>query len=162
MQITNATVPVVAATEVSIFDQIAAVATQISVLVTIIGGIVTYAITTYRKATKSQLTERDQRMMELSKQVQMGFQKGAETIGQNKELARILYEANLSEEQRMRIQERLTPILAEADTRLQTANEQAALIKAKAVQMFGPEADVDQDKTIPRESPSISQKLRKV
>lgn len=161
MQITNATVPVVVE-PTSLIDQINAVATQISLLVTIVGGIVTYAITTYRKATKQQLTERDKQMMEMTKQIQMGFQKGVETIGQNKELAKVLYDANLSEEQRMRIQEKLSPILAEADTRLQTANEQAALIKAKAVEMFGPEADVDQDKTIPRESPSISAKLRKV
>lgn len=161
MQITNATVPVVVE-PTNLIDQISAVATQISVLVTIIGGIATYAITTFRKATKSQLTERDKQMMELAKQIQMGFQKGAETIGQNKEVAKILYEANLSEEQRMKIQEKLSPILTEADTRLQVANEQAALIKAKAVQMFGPEADVDQDKTIPRESPSISAHLRKV
>jgi hypothetical protein len=161
MQVTNATVPVVV-NETTLFDQINAVATQISVLVTIIGGIVTYAITNYRKATNKQLTERDKQMLELSKQIQMGFQKGVETIGSNKELAKTLYEMNLSAEQRKQIEEKIQPILAEADTRLQTANEQAALIKAKAVSMFGQEADVDQDKTIPRESPSISAKLRKV
>jgi hypothetical protein len=161
MQVTNATVPVVV-NETTLFDQINAVATQISVLVTIIGGIVTYAITNYRKATNKQLTERDKQMLELSKQIQMGFQKGVETIGSNKELAKTLYEMNLSTEQRKQIEEKIQPILAEADTRLQTANEQAALIKAKAVSMFGQEADVDQDKTIPRESPSISAKLRKV
>jgi hypothetical protein len=146
----------------NLFDQINAVATQISVLVTIIGGIVTYAITNFRKAKKEDLTERDKQMLEMSKQIQMGFQKGVETIGSNKELANTLYEMNLSPEQRKKIEEKLTPLLKEADTRLQVANEQAALIKAKAVSMFGPEADVDQDKTIPRESPSISQKLRKV
>ena len=160
MQITNATIPVV--TETSLFDQISAVATQISVLVTIIGGIATYAITTYRKATKTELTERDKQLMELSKQVQMGFQKGVETIGQNKELAKVLYEANLSEDQRKQIEDKLKPILKEADERLQKANEQAALIKAQAVKTFGPAGDVDQDPTIPRESPSVSQKLRKV
>lgn len=159
MQVTNATV--VAVPEATLFDQIGAAATQISILVTTIGGIVTYAITNFRKVRKEELTERDKQMMEIAKQVQMGFQKGAETIGQNKELAKVLYEANLSEEQRKQIEDKLKPLLAEADTRLQTANEQAALIKAKAVQMFGPDADVDQDKTIPRESPSISNKLRK-
>jgi hypothetical protein len=62
MQVTNATVPVVV-NETTLFDQINAVATQISVLVTIIGGIVTYAITNYRKATNKQLTERDNQIL---------------------------------------------------------------------------------------------------
>lgn len=160
MQVTNATIPVV--TETSLIDQISAVATQISVLVTIIGGIVTYAITNFRKVRKEELTDRDKQLLELSKQVQMGFQKGIETIGQNKELAKVLYETNLSEAQRKEIEAKLKPLLEEADTRLQTANEQAALIKAQAVKTFGQAGDVDQDPTIPRESPSISQKLRKV
>ncbi len=119
----------------TILDKVIAIGTQLSVLITIVGGIVTY---------------------------QMGFQKGVETIGQNREVLNAIYETNISEEDRKKIEEKIGPILAETNSRLQKANEQAALIKAQAIQWFGPAADVDQDPTIPRESAGISAKLRKV
>ena len=42
------------------------------------------------------------------------------------------------------------------------ANEQAVMVKGKMVELLGQKADVDQDKSLPRESPSISKQLRKV
>lgn len=162
MQVVNGTIPAVAVPPADIFSQINQLAGTISVLVTTIGSFATYIIIKWRSVRKEELTERDKQMLELAKDIQMGFQKGVETIGQTKEVAKILYESQTTEEQRKKVQEQLSPILAEADARLQVANEQAALVKAKAIQMFGPNADVDQDKAIPRESPSISQKLRHV
>ncbi len=146
----------------TILDKVIAIGTQLSVLITIVGGIVTYIVTNWRKVRKEELSERDKRMLEMAKQVQMGFQKGVETIGQNREVLNAIYETNISEEDRKKIEEKIGPILAETNSRLQKANEQAALIKAQAIQWFGPAADVDQDPTIPRESAGISAKLRKV
>lgn len=169
MQIVNnvTTVPPAATTAIpvpttDVFDQINALASTISLLVTTVGGFATYIIIKWRSVRKEELTVRDKQMLELAKDIQMGFQKGVETIGQTKEVAKILYESQTTDEQRKKVQEQLSPVLADVDARLQKANEQAALVKTKAVQMFGPAADVDQDPTIPRESPSISQKLRKV
>lgn len=162
MQVVNSTIPAVAVPTQDIFTQINQLAGTISVLVTTIGSFATYIIIKWRSVRKEELTERDKQILELAKDVQMGFQKGVETIGQTKEVAKILYESQTTEEQRKQVQEKLSPVLADADARLQKANEQAALIKAKAVQMFGPAGDVDLDPTIPRESPSISAKLRKV
>lgn len=162
MQVVNGTVPAIPLPPADIFDQINALAGTISVLVTTVGSFATYIIIKWKSVRKEELTERDKQMLELAKDIQMGFQKGVETIGQTKEVARILYQSQTTEEQRKAVQEQLAPVLADAEARLQKANEQAALVKAKAVQMFGPAGDVDLDPTIPRESKSISDKLRHV
>jgi hypothetical protein len=52
------------------------------------------------------------------------------------------------------------PALRETDQRLAAANQQAAMIKAKAVEIFGEAGDVDNDTTVPREDAAISLKLR--
>ena len=72
----------------------------------------------------------------------------------------MIYEASVPEEQRKAIEEKVTPILKETDERLRFANEQAAMVKAKVVQIFGPAGDVDNDAAIPREALQISMKLR--
>lgn len=148
MQVVNATIPVVAP---SLFDQINATAATASTLISLVAGMIVYAITTFRKVTKGQLSERDKWIMDVAKGVQINAQKGAETIGREKAFFQKLYEINLNPEQRKQIEESLIPILKQADESLQAANSQAEMIKAKAVQIFGPEGDVDQDKTIPRE-----------
>ena len=158
LQITNATVPVVAAPNV--IDQFSATLTSMSALISIIIGIVTYAITQFRKVKKEELTERDKWIMEAMKGVQLTAQKSAETIGQNKDIIKTIYETNIPDEYKKEIEKKVTPMLQEADERLKAANEQAALIKGRATQIFGEKGDVDKDPTIPRESPSVSQKLR--
>lgn len=160
MQVTNATVPVVA--ETSAIDQFSATLTSLSALISVIIGIITYAITQFRKVKKEELTERDKWIMEAMKGVQLTAQKSAETIGQNKDIIKSIYETNIPEEYKKEIEKKVTPMLQETDERLQKANEQALMIKARAVQIFGEKGDVDKDPTIPRESPSVSQKLRKV
>lgn len=160
MQVTNATVPVVA--ETTVIDQFSATLTSVSALISVIIGIITYAITQFRKVKKEELTERDKWIMEAMKGVQLTAQKSAETIGQNKDIIKSIYETNIPEEYKKEIEKKVTPMLQETDERLQKANEQALMIKARAVQIFGEKGDVDKDPTIPRESPSVSQKLRKV
>jgi hypothetical protein len=145
-----------------VIDQLSATITSISALISIVIGIVTYAITQFRKVKKEELTERDKWIMEAMKGVQLTAQKSAETIGQNKDIIKVIYETNIPVEYKKKIEEKVTPMLQETDERLQKANEQALMIKARAVQIFGEKGDVDKDATIPRESPSISQKLRKV
>jgi hypothetical protein len=145
-----------------VIDQLSATITSISALISIVIGIVTYAITQFRKVKKEELTERDKWIMEAMKGVQLTAQKSAETIGQNKDIIKAIYETNIPVEYKKKIEEKVTPMLQETDERLQKANEQALMIKARAVQIFGEKGDVDKDATIPRESPSISQKLRKV
>lgn len=159
LQITNATVPVVA--ETNLFDQINAFASTLAVLVTTIGGIITYIVTKYRSVKKEDLTERDKWILEAIKTGQMAVQKGAENIGRSKEVMQIIYDANLSEEQKKKIEAKMIPFLQEADESMKAANEQAAMAKGKAVEIFGEAGDVDRDPTIPRESKEISQKLRK-
>jgi hypothetical protein len=145
-----------------VIDQLSSTITSISALISIVIGIITYAITQFRKVKKEELTERDKWIMEAMKGVQLTAQKSAETIGQNKDIIKAIYETNIPAEYKKQIEEKVTPMLAETDERLQKANEQALMIKARAVQIFGEKGDVDKDGTIPRESPSISQKLRKV
>jgi hypothetical protein len=145
-----------------VIDQFAATMTSVSALISVIIGIVTYAITQYRKVKKEELNERDQWIMEAMKGVQLTAQKSAETIGANKDIIKAIYETNIPDEYKKQIEEKVTPALKETDERLQKANEQASMIKARAVQIFGDKGDVDKDPTIPRESPSVSAKLRKV
>lgn len=159
MQIANATVPVV--TETSVIDQFSATLTSVSALISVVIGIATYAITQFRKVKKEELTERDKWIMEAMKGVQLTAQKSAETIGQNKDIIKTIYETNIPEEYKKEIEKKVTPMLRETDERLQKANEQASMIKARAVQIFGEKGDVDKDPTIPREGPDISLKLRK-
>ena len=143
-----------------VIDQATATMASIAGLITIVGSIITYFITQYRKVKKEELTERDRWIMEAMKGAQLATQKTAETIGQNKDVIKAIYETNIPEEYRKAIEDKVTPVLRETDIRLQKANEQAAMIKARAVQIFGEEGDVDRDPTIPREDPAISQKLR--
>ena len=157
MQITNATTTVPAT---DLFGQINALATTISTLITIIGGIVIYIITKYRQVRKEELSERDKWIMEAMKTGQMTAQKAAEQIGQSKEVLKTIYELNVTPEQRKEIETKLGPLLAEANVRLQAANQQAAMAKAKAVQIFGEAGDIDNDTTVPREGKEISMKLR--
>lgn len=145
-----------------VIDQMSATLTSVSALISIVIGLATYAITQFRKVKKEELTERDKWIMEAMKGVQLTAQKSAETIGQNKDIIKSIYETNIPDEYKKQIEERVTPMLKETDERLQKANEQALMIKARAVQIFGEKGDVDKDPTIPRESPSVSQKLRRV
>ena len=145
-----------------VIDQMSATLTSVSALISIVIGLATYAITQFRKVKKEELTERDKWIMEAMKGVQLTAQKSAETIGQNKDIIKSIYETNIPDEYKKQIEERVTPMLKETDERLQKANEQALMIKARAVQIFGEKGDVDKDPTIPRESPSVSQKLRQV
>lgn len=146
--------------QVGLVEQINATVGTFAILISTAFGIATYVITNYRKVRREELTERDKQIMETFKGVQMIAQKSAETIGSNKELIKVLYEANLTPEQRIDIESKITPLLEQTDERLKKANEQAALIKAIAVKIFGTAGDVDQDPTIPREALGISQKLR--
>lgn len=143
-----------------VVDQFSATLTSVSALISVIIGIITYAITQYRKVKKEELTERDKWIMEAMKGTQLATQKTAETIGQNKDIIKAMYETNIPDEYKKAIEEKVTPVLRETDVRLQKANEQAAMIKARAVQIFGEKGDVDKDPTIPREDPAISMKLR--
>lgn len=146
--------------QTGLVDQISTTASSAAALITIVGGIITYAITNFRKVRKEELTERDKQIMETFKGVQMVAQKSAESIGSNKEILTLLYKANLSPEQRLEIESAVKPYIEQADARLKAANEQAAMIKALAVKIFGSAGDVDLDPTIPREAATISQRLR--
>ena len=145
-----------------VVEQINATATTASLLISTLSGIIIYVITNIRKVRKEELTERDKWIMESMKGVQMIAQKSAETIGQNKEIIKTLYKANLSPEQQIEIENVVTPLLKQADERLRAANEQAAMIKALTTKIFGNAGDVDLDPTIPRESSEISKSLRTV
>lgn len=158
MQVVGNVTEVVGQTD--LFGQINALASTISLLITTMGGIVIYIITKYRQVKKEDLTERDKWILEAMKTGQMTAQKAAEQIGQSKEVMKVLYELNLPAAEREKLEERLGPLLAEANIRLEAANSQAAMIKGKAVQLFGEVGDVDKDATIPREDSKISMKLR--
>lgn len=145
--------------QANIIDQISATATSLSALISVVVGILTYAITQFRKVRKEELSERDKWIMESLKAAQMNTQKAAETIGQSKEIMKIIYDI-VPEDQRKNLEEKLTPILKETDERLRFANEQAIMVKGRATQIFGPNGDVDKDPSIPRETPGISVKLR--
>jgi type III secretory pathway component EscS len=134
----------------------------LSVLISTIVGIIVYIIQAKNSIQKKELSERDKQILEVAKSVQIGMQKGAETIGSSKEVIQTLYNANIPEAERKKLQEQLGPILERETTRLQKANEQAVMVKSKMVELLGQHADVDQDPTVPRESPSISNQLRKV
>lgn len=159
MQITNAT-GVVAVPAPDIIDQINTVMIGIAALITTVGGLFTFIITKIRSVRKEDLTERDKMIIEALKTGQMATQKTAEILGQNKNVIKALYEADIPLEQRKSLEEKLKPILSDVDSMLKTANEQAAMVKGRATQYFGEKADVDEDKSIPRESPSISMKAR--
>jgi Na+-transporting NADH:ubiquinone oxidoreductase subunit NqrC len=134
----------------------------LSVLTSTIVGIIVYVIQAKNSIQKKELSERDKQILEIAKSVQVGVQKGAETIGSSKELIKTIYDINIPEAERKKLQAQLGPILERENTRLQAANEQAVMIKGKMVELLGQQADVDQDKSLPRESPSISAQLRKV
>jgi hypothetical protein len=146
--------------QASVIDQISATATSLSALISVVVGIVTYAITQFRKVRKEELSERDKWIMESLKAAQLNTQKAAETIGQSKEVMKVIYEAGVPEEQRKIIEEKVTPMLKQTDERLKAANLQAVMIKGRAVQIFGDAGDVDKDPTIPREAAEISMQLR--
>lgn len=134
----------------------------LSVLTSTIVGIIVYVIQAKNSIQKKELSERDKQILEIAKSVQVGVQKGAETIGSSKELIKTLYDVNIPEAERKKLQDRLGPILERENSRLQAANEQAVMIKGKMVELLGQQADVDQDKSLPRESAEISKQLRKV
>ena len=148
--------------QADIFDQVGAFSVTLSTLAATVIGIISFALTSYRKVTKTEFTDRDRKYMEIAKAVEMGFQKGAETIGSVKDIASVLYKANLTEAQRAEVEKLITPIIERENIRLQKANEQAALVKAKMIEIFGADADVDLDPSIPRESADISKALRDV
>lgn len=133
----------------------------LSVLTSTIVGIIVYVIQAKNSIQKKELSERDKQILEIAKSVQVGVQKGAETIGSSKELIKTLYDVNIPEAERKKLQDRLGPILERENSRLQAANEQAVMIKGKMVELLGQQADVDQDKSLPRESAEISKQLRK-
>ena len=84
--------------------QLSATITSISALISIVIGIVTYAITQFRKVKKEELTERDKWIMEAMKGVQLTAQKSAETIGQNKDIIKAIYETNIPAEYKKQIE----------------------------------------------------------
>ena len=145
-----------------LIGQSVALVGTLSVLTSTIVGIIVYVIQAKNSIQKKELSERDKQILEVAKSVQIGMQKGAETIGSSKEVIEMLYKANVSEEERKKLQDQLGPILARETERLQKANEQAVMVKGKMVELLGPQADVDQDPSLPRESPEISKQLRKV
>ena len=158
MQVTNATGVILPAPD--IFDQINTIMIGVAALITTVGGLFTFIITKIRSVRKEDLTERDKMIIEALKTGQMATQKTAEILGQNKSVIKALYEADIPAAERKKMEEKLKPILADVDTMLKTANEQAAMVKGRATQYFGEQADVDQDKTIPREDSKISMKAR--
>jgi hypothetical protein len=157
MQITNATTTVPAT---DLYGQINTLATTISLLVTTVGGIVVYIITKYRQVRKEDLTERDKWILDAMKGSQITAQKAAEQIGQSKDIIKTMFELNVPPDKRKEIEAKVGPMLGEANERLRAANEQAAMIKAKAVSVFGEAGDVDKDLTVPREDAKVSTKLR--
>jgi Na+-transporting NADH:ubiquinone oxidoreductase subunit NqrC len=159
MQIANQSIAVPAD---DLISQSVTLVGTLSVLTSTIVGIIVYVIQAKNSIQKKELSERDKQILEIAKSVQVGVQKGAETIGSSKELIKTLYDANIPEAERKKLQAQLGPILERENTRLQAANEQAVMIKGKMVELLGQQADVDQDKSLPRESPSISAQLRKV
>lgn len=154
MQVTNATGVVIPSPD--IFDQINTIMIGVAALITTVGGLFTFIITKIRSVRKEDLTERDKMIIEALKTGQMATQKTAEILGQNKNVIKALYEADIPVEQRKKMEAKLKPILSDVDAMLKTANEQAALVKGRATQYFGEKADVDTDKSIPREDPKIS------
>jgi Na+-transporting NADH:ubiquinone oxidoreductase subunit NqrC len=159
MQIANQSIAVPAD---DLIGQSVALVGTLSVLTSTIVGIIVYVIQAKNSIQKKELSERDKQILEIAKSVQVGVQKGAETIGSSKELIKTLYDVNIPEAERKKLQAQLGPILDRETARLQAANEQAVMIKGKMVELLGQQADVDQDKSLPRESAEISAKLRKV
>lgn len=159
MQIANQSIAVPAD---DLISQSVTLVGTLSVLTSTIVGIIVYVIQAKNSIQKKELSERDKQILEVAKSVQIGMQKGAETIGSSKELIQTLYDANIPEAERKKLQAQLGPILERENERLQAANEQAVMVKGKMVELLGQQADVDQDPTLPRESPSISKQLRKV
>jgi Na+-transporting NADH:ubiquinone oxidoreductase subunit NqrC len=159
MQIANQSIAVPAD---DLISQSVTLVGTLSVLTSTIVGIIVYVIQAKNSIQKKELSERDKQILEIAKSVQVGVQKGAETIGSSKELIKTIYDINIPEAERKKLQAQLGPILERENTRLQAANEQAVMIKGKMVELLGQQADVDQDKSLPRESPSISAQLRKV
>lgn len=159
MQIANQSIAVPAD---DLIGQSVALVGTLSVLTSTIVGIIVYVIQAKNSIQKKELSERDKQILEIAKSVQVGVQKGAETIGSSKELIKTLYDVNIPEAERKKLQAQLGPILERENSRLQAANEQAVMIKGKMVELLGQEADVDQDKSLPRESAEISKQLRKV
>lgn len=158
MQVTNGTGVILPAPD--IFDQINTIMIGVAALITTVGGLFTFIITKIRSVRREELTERDKMIIEALKTGQMATQKTAEILGQNKNVIKALYEADIPEEQRKKLESSLKPVLGDIDAMLKTANEQAALVKGRATQYFGEQADVDTDKSIPREDPKISMKAR--
>lgn len=158
MQVTNGTGVILPAPD--IFDQINTIMIGVAALITTVGGLFTFIITKIRSVRREELTERDKMIIEALKTGQMATQKTAEILGQNKNVIKALYEADIPEEQRKKMEEKLKPILSDVDQMLKTANEQAAMVKGRATQYFGEQADVDTDKSIPREDSKISMKAR--
>ena len=159
MQIANQSIAVPAD---DLIGQSVALVGTLSVLTSTIVGIIVYVIQAKNSIQKKELSARDKQILEVAKSVQIGMQKGAETIGSSKELIKTLYDVNIPEAERKKLQAQLGPILAREEERLQAANEQAVMIKGKMVELLGQQADVDQDKSLPRESAEISKQLRKV
>lgn len=143
-----------------LIGQSVALVGTLSVLTSTIVGIIVYVIQAKNSIQKKELSERDKQILEVAKSVQIGMQKGAETIGSSKEVIKMLYDANVTEEERKKLQEKIGPILARESERLRAANEQAVMVKGKMIELLGPQADVDLDKSLPRESEDISKKLR--
>ena len=67
---------------------------------------------------KKELNERDKWMIELAKATQITAQKATETIGQSKQIMQIIYEANVPEAERKKLEEKLLPLLKQTDERL--------------------------------------------
>ena len=116
MQIANQSIAVPAD---NLIGQSVALVGTLSVLTSTIVGIIVYVIQAKNSIQKKELSERDKRILEVAKSVQIGMQKGAETIGSSKELIKTLYDANIPEAERKKLQAQLGPILERENERLQ-------------------------------------------
>jgi hypothetical protein len=91
----------------------------------------------------------------------LGAQKSVENIGQVKEAMKLFYDTlDLTPEQKIELENKLRPFIEETDNRLDISNRQAEIIKGILVQLLGPEGDVDNLATLPREGKEISLRLR--
>lgn len=131
-----------------------------STLITTAMGIVVYVLNRKASINKGELTARDKQIMEIAKGTMLAVQKGAENVGAVKQMGQILYQANVSEADRKKIEAQLTPILEEINQRLVAADGQANVVKSTLIKLLGEEANVDNDSALPRESKKISENLR--
>lgn len=151
----NSTTP-----ETDFFSKIEGLFLAASSLITIIASMVVYFVNKKQAAQKGEVTAQQKQLRDVAKYVIVGLQKGAEIIGENRDIAKMVYESNVSPEERKRIELAAEPFIEQSTMRLNTANNQAQTIKGALIQAFGPEVDPDKDDMIPHEPLKVSADLR--